>query len=104
MTSIFKYSKSCQVKEVNLILENANAQNQKQWVKYLERQIWAQYQQEISDNQNCLQKEQAILESLELPSPAGIKTQAGQFPVSVVHGRLKAQMTVGLKPQGPFPS
>lgn len=41
-------------KEVNLILENAKAQNQNQWVEDLERQIRAQYHQDISDNQTCL--------------------------------------------------
>lgn len=54
MTSIFKCSKSCPVKEVNLILENAKAQYQNQGVEDLERQIRAQYQQDISDNQAYL--------------------------------------------------
>lgn len=58
-------SKSCQVKQVNLIGKCQGTEPEPMG-EDLERPIWAQYQQEISDNQTCLYMEQATLEGLEL--------------------------------------
>ena len=84
-------------------MENAKSQNQGQWVEDPERQIWAQYQQEISNNQHYLQMEQAILEDHEL-GPWGNEYSDWTASQRVAQGGLQTLIIAGLKPQGSFPS
>lgn len=66
--------------EIDLSLDNAKLQNQDQWTEDLERQFGAQYQREISDNQNEWSLNGALPWNAMNLALGGLKSRLDSFP------------------------